>query len=147
MATLKDLAKRLNKVADMVEAAPSRVAAAFTFALVDELVDRTPVDTSKALSNWLVSLNDPVLVDMDAYYEGIHGSTASASKAEVLAFANTILGRKKPGQQLYLSNSAPYIRDLNNGTSKQAPAGFVQQTIRVTRAKLPAIIKKVIANG
>jgi len=147
MATLKDLANRLNKVADKIEAAPSQVAAAFTFALVEELVDRTPIDTSKAMSNWLVSLNDPVLVDMEAYYEGIHGSTYSASKSEVLAFANTILGKKKPGVDLFISNAAPYIRDLENGSSRQAPLGFTQQSLRVARSKLPAIIKKVINDG
>jgi hypothetical protein len=147
MATLKDLAKRLNNYADKIEAAPSQVAAAFTFVLVEELAMRTPVDTSKALSNWLVSLDDPVLIDMDAYYEGIRGSTAMASVREVLAFANTVLGKKKPGRELFISNAAPYIRDLENGTSRQAPLGFTKQSLAFARSKLPAIIKKVLNDG
>lgn len=147
MADLNALAKRLNKIADNIEAAPSKVAAAFTLVLVEELIERTPVDTSKALSNWLTSLDDPVLIDQDAYYEGLRGSTASASKAEALAFAARILANKEPGQDIFLANSAPYIRDLENGSSSQAPAGFTKQSLAIARAKLPTIIKEVLKNG
>lgn len=147
MATLKDLAKRLEKIADNIEAAPSKVAALFALELIDDLVIRTPVDTSKALSNWLMSIEDPVLIDMDAYYEGTFGSTFSASRSEVLKHAHTIAGRKKPGQPLYISNAAPYIMDLERGSSKQAPSGFTKQAIFAAKSKLPSIIKKVLADG
>lgn len=147
MADLSDLAIRLDKLADKIEAAPSKVAAAFALVLIDELTTRTPVDTSKALSNWLLSLNDPVLIDMDAYYEGIRGSTATASKTEVLSFAETVLAGKKPGQGVFISNAAPYIRKLEEGSSQQAPTGFVKQSLFAARAQLPAIIKKVLGNG
>lgn len=147
MRTLKDLSDRLNKLADKVEAAPSKVAASFSLVLIDELVLRTPVDTSKALSNWLMSLNDPIYIDMDAYYEGVFGSTFSSSRTEVLKHAHTIAGRKKPGQPLYITNAAPYIMELERGTSKQAPTGFTKQSIFAAKSKLPGIIKKVLADG
>lgn len=147
MASLKDLADRLNLLADKVEAAPNKVAASFTLALIEELTDNTPVDTSKALSNWLLSLDEPLLMDLDAYHEGIFGSTALASKAEVMKHAHTIAARKKPGETIYINNAAPYIMDLERGSSTQAPNGFKDQSIFRARSKLPAIIKEVLGNG
>lgn len=147
MANLSDLAKRLNKFADTIEAAPSKVAAEVVLVLVDELTDRTPVDTSKAISNWLVSLEDPVLIDLDAYYEGIAGSTFRASKNEVLSFAKSKLATKVPGEAIFVSNSAPYIRDLENGSSSQAPAGFTKQSVMIAKGKVKSIFKKVLNNG
>lgn len=147
MASLRDLAKRLENLADEVEAAPSKVAAELSYRIVEILTVRTPVDTSKALSNWLTSLSDPILIDMDAYYEGIYGSTASSSRAATLSHTETILAGKQPGEAIFIANSAPYIRELNEGSSKQAPAGFVEASLLAARAELPAIIKRVIKNG
>lgn len=147
MADLKDLATRLNKYADKLEAAPSKVAAEVSLILVRELVTRTPVDTSKALSNWLVSLEDPVLVDLDAYYPGNFGSTATASQNEVIAFAKLQLAKKKAGVPIYVSNSADYIRALDEGSSSQAPAGFTKQSVMVARKQIKTIFKKVMKDG
>lgn len=147
MANLSDLANRLNKLANTIEAAPSKVAAEIALILVDELTDRTPVDTSKAISNWLVSLEDPVLVDLDAYFEGLQGSTFKASKNEVIAFAKSKLAAKTPGEEIFISNSAPYIRDLENGSSAQAPVGFTKQSAMIARGKVKTIFKKVMSNG
>jgi len=147
MADLHDLAKRLNKYADKLEAAPSKVAAEVSILLVRELVERTPVDTSKALSNWLLSLEDPVLVDLDAYYPGVFGSTQTASANEAIAFAKLQAAKKKPGQPIFVSNSAEYIRDLENGSSSQAPAGFTKQSVMVARKQIKAIFKRVMTNG
>ena len=37
---------------------------------------------------------------------------------------------KSPGQAFYISNLAEHIVDLNNGTSKQEPAGFAERAVR-----------------
>lgn len=147
MADLKDLATRLNKYADKVEAAPSKVAALVAIDLVDALTDLTPVDTTKAISNWLLSLDEPILSELDAYFEGEFGSTRYKSKKSVLDFAKLKVAPKKPGQNIFISNSAPYIRDLENGTSQQAPTGFTKQAVAVARAKIKKHFKEVMKHG
>lgn len=43
--------------------------------------------------------------------------------------ANQAFIRVKAGDTLYLANSTPYIKRLNEGWSKQAPARFVEMTV------------------
>lgn len=88
-----------------------------------ELVATTPVDTGRARSNWLPSLNVPDTRRVEPGQKPDIGPTLGAYKV-----TDTIL----------ISNNLPYINRLNEGSSKQAPAGFVQAAIQ--RAK--RIIRK-----
>jgi hypothetical protein len=47
--------------------------------------------------------------------------------------ARGILTNKKPGQSIYVQNNASYIKRLNEGSSTQAPAGFVEAAILFAR--------------
>ncbi len=79
----------------------------------------TPVDTGWARSNWLVNLAVPpagTLGSRDAVQT--HPSPLAAMLSYKLRFG-----------QVYMSNNVPYITRLNDGYSKQAPAGFVQAAI------------------
>lgn len=147
MADLKDLATRLNKYADKIEAAPSKVAALVAIDLVEALTNLTPVDTTKAISNWLLSLDEPILSELDAYFEGEFGSTFFKSQKSVIDFAKLKVAPKKPGQNIFVSNNAPYIRDLENGTSQQAPSGFTKQAVAVARSKIKKHFKEVMKDG
>lgn len=147
MADLNDLAKRLNKYADKLEAAPSKVAAEVSLVLIKELVERTPVDTSKAISNWILSIGEPVLIEQDAFFPGIRGSTYTASSNEVVAFARTQVSKKRPGQSVFVSNAADYIAYLENGSSSQAPTGFTKQSVSIARNQIKATFKRIMKDG
>lgn len=79
-----------------------------------ELVNTTPVDTGRARSNWLPSLNVP---DLRTVEPG--GKPAVGPVADSFRIDDTIL----------ITNNLPYIRRLNEGSSLQAPAGFVEAAI------------------
>jgi len=80
-----------------------------------ELQLKTPVLTGRARASWNLSA---VKGDFkDTLREG--GGTTS--------FLPLISSTKF--QQLYLTNSVPYIQDLNMGNSKQAPARFIESTV------------------
>lgn len=147
MADLRKLAESLNRYADVIEEAPNKVASSVALLLVDGLTTDTPVDTSKAISNWLLSLDDPVFIELDAYFEGLRGSTATASKAEAVSFAESKLKNKKPGQDIFIANNAPYIRDLNDGSSAQAPALFIERRAFLVRQQIKPLFKQVLKNG
>lgn len=98
---VKNLEKKVRQTALIVDA---------------ELVARTPVDTGRARSNWLPSLNVPeVSIVEPGGKKDISGTLTQFS------ITDTIL----------ISNNLPYIRRLNDGYSKQAPAGFVEDAITV----------------
>ena len=125
MATLKDLHRRMNRIADNIDDAVKEVRDDTAAYLVEELIDRTPVDTSKALSNWRVTVG-AIMPDIPALTVGSRGSTRAASAASALAAAQAAIRAADPKAVLVIFNSVKYIRALNGGSSSQAPAGFVE---------------------
>jgi rubrerythrin len=146
MGTLLTLAKRMRTLAQQEKRLASDLAAAFAEELVVRLTEETPVDTSKAVSNWQVTLGDPTAHEIEALYPGSKKSTMSQSVAEARRRAVRILKGKKIGQKIYISNTASYIGDLNDGNSKQAPAGFIQSTIFTSRRAIPGLLR-ALRNG
>jgi hypothetical protein len=123
------LSNRLNKIASKIDERGSEVAVVATKAIVRELAFRTPVDTSTAISNWIVGIGAPVTKQISPHVPGSRGSSQVASALKTISDANQILKAKKPGQNIYISNSLDYIADLNRGGSTQAPAAFVEMSV------------------
>lgn len=95
--------------------------------VVDELVRATPVDTGWARANWIISVGATLGVPI-----GPPG-VAGVEIAEVFqrqSLANLFLTSIQ-GQPIFLENNVPYIDVLNEGSSAQAPAGFVQAAIQI----------------
>ncbi|EGK71906.1 hypothetical protein METUNv1_01684 [Methyloversatilis universalis FAM5] len=92
------------------------------------VVLRTPVDTGRARGNWVLgvgTINSGTSAANDPSGAGAIGRIA----AEVAA---------SRGRVFYVTNSLPYIQRLEDGYSKQAPAGMVKATL----AALPAAIDR-----
>lgn len=131
MADLRDLARWCDGFPGRIERAANKLAIDTVQAMATDLVGHTPVDITTAVSNWQASLNSPALFDLPAIYPGERGSTAPASRAAAASHITRAIQGKRPGEKVYLSNLTPYIIDLNNGSSKQEPAGFVERGILV----------------
>lgn len=129
MKSLLDLAKAMDKLQGEVKAAANEAAVFIAQSVVEELARKTPVDTSTALSSWVVSIKYPTEYRPGAHFYGSLGSTYTASVRATIDAARNILSHKHPGQSIWISNNEPYIDDLNNGSSKQAPAGYVDRAI------------------
>lgn len=81
----------------------------------------TPVDTGRARSNWLVSIDSPRNETIETL-----GKDPSAAINE----GNTVIETyTKDNKAIYISNNLPYIGRLNEGYSAQAPAAFVEQAV------------------
>lgn len=81
----------------------------------------TPVDTSRARSNWTTTLNTVSTVQREA-------DQAAKSNAEI----QDIVSRKiSIDDTIYITNNVPYIERLNDGYSAQAPAGFVEAAVQI----------------
>lgn len=129
MASLKDLARRCDKLPKEIRIAASTAAIVASKKLLESLWRETPVDTSKALSNWLVGIGKGVYAEREPYVPGFAGYTATASTNAARTVAFSALETKKPGKSIFIVNNVNYILELNRGSSKQAPAGFIESCI------------------
>lgn len=100
-----------------------------------EVVTRTPVDTGRARSNWLVSIGNPRTDNIGPYAPGDAGSTAGANVNMALQQGNEAIGRYRIDNNLdiYIANNLPYIGRLDDGWSPQAPPGYIGDCVRVAQ--------------
>lgn len=88
---------------------------------------RTPVDTGRARANWFVTQGSPTTrVDLH------QGAKTGAVPAPELPDVSGITG----DESVFIINNLPYIEALENGHSKQAPAGMVKLAIQAEEAAL-----------
>lgn len=87
----------------------------------------TPVDTGWARANWVPSIGKPA--------SGTAGTRASAEAGNINlgsqqgGVAAVATSYKTSKGAVHITNNVPYINNLNDGSSKQAPKGFVQAAI------------------
>lgn len=124
MGTLLGLAQRLEKKIERIEEDANQRSIRVGIGILEDLVNVTPVDTSKALSNWQVGIGARPQRDIPAYVFGMFGSTREASASQAILRGTTALKSKKPGQTIYISNLTPYIGDLDRGSSRQFAGNF-----------------------
>lgn len=82
-----------------------------------QAVIATPVDTGRARFGWNITVKSPSLtVPPDGKY--------SMPNIEEHGIDTTF--SVTPSQTIYITNRVPYIEKLNEGSSRQAPARFVE---------------------
>lgn len=102
------------------------------------LVETTPVDTGWARANWVPSIGaskrtPEVRQPTSALVQG-QAALQAAGQAGLLSY-------KIGAGSVFISNNVPYIGRLNDGSSTQAPTGFIQAAIRRGVAQTEASIK------
>lgn len=133
---IRKFSKQMQKRADQVENAASEATRKLALLIAREVAFSTPVDTGRARANWFAGINRPVEGTRAALAAGKGGSTGATNAARAFQQMESVIGRRKPGQAIYLSNNLPYIGALNDGSSAQAPAGFVEAAIKRSRLAL-----------
>lgn len=134
---LSYLAKRLDQIAVAVTKDVNQFVADVVLNVQYDVAKSTPVDEGVARSNWVVRVGTPTALMRRAYSpyfprrKGGPGGTVSEGRNLAAAHAQgqAAIARRKPDQPVYITNNAPYIVALNQGFSRQAPAGFVQTGI------------------
>lgn len=144
MGSLKTLSKSMRKRAARLPTFASDVAEAGARAVLKEWLDVMPVDTSEAISNTRIGLDARPTGSLEPFFLGRKGSTRSASAAKALDNGTEILGTKKPGQTIYISNTAPHIGDLDRGSSTQFAGGFVPRALIVFRLAAREAAKRLM---
>jgi hypothetical protein len=87
----------------------------------------TPVDTGWARANWVPAIGNPVTdVDGEPPKKGTKTKAGGKAQRGLARVASSYRLRQGP---VFISNNVPYIGRLNDGSSVQAPRGFVQAAI------------------
>lgn len=120
MADLAAFARRIRAMGARIEDNSNEVVRRTALAINQAVVLATPVDTGRARANWQVGLDESIDEPTD---------DTDPSGGETVSRNNQVIEQSAPGQDIHLSNNLPYIEALNNGSSSQAPAGFVEEAI------------------
>jgi hypothetical protein len=128
---LDDFAKRIDRIAMRVEGNVERAVKDCAGAVLRSIVENTPVDTGYARSNWTPELDRAFEGLFPARVPGEKGSTAEENAtATIEAGTPTIEAFDlAANREIHITNNAPHIQLLNDGHSRQAPAGFVQMAV------------------
>lgn len=140
MATLGKFADDMRQLSVRMEANVNRKVRAISTNILKEVATKTPVDVGTAISNWNVGIGGaPDAGYVKAWAPGAKGSTDHENIQATIDAGVAALQDREPGQDVYITNDAPYIEQLNNGRSTQAPAGFVQTAIQTGLAQSAGI--------
>lgn len=93
----------------------------------------TPVDTGRARNGWEITTDTPsATIPKEGKYP--------PPKIQEHGLQNIV--NVAPEQTIYITNRVPYIEDLNNGSSKQQPARFVERSAARVQAALTKLSRK-----
>lgn len=134
---LRQLAIRMERLSKEIADYRVRAKKETTLAMLHYLTERTPVDTSMAISNWQVRLGGPGRI-IEAHLSGEYGSTKSFSAQVSNNYGELVLRDLLPKDTVTLYNYVPYIEQLEAGKSVQAQ-GFVKAAIILGKNKLRSV--------
>ncbi len=92
------------------------------------LIEDTPVDLGWARANWIPSIGPPPSGPVGEADVG-DPDVGAARSAQQDGISRIAVGYRLSQGNVSITNNVPYIRRLNEGSSAQAPAAFVQSAI------------------
>ncbi len=134
MAKPDEFARRMRARGDQIADGVNKLVRKVGLTVLQAAVTSTPVDTGRARSNWNVEFGRPDTTTREAFVKGQDGSTGPQNSRKAIEQGGAKIATRVNGQDIWISNNVPYIGELNNGHSAQAPAGFVQRAVQAGRA-------------
>ena len=146
-ASIRRFEADIERFADLLDINVGLATRRVTLQVFTGLVQKTPVDTGRAKSNWGINQGAPspppshAVTEQEARSRRKSKTPANAASedAKALAYASAAVSGIDGSAPVHVTNNLPYITALNDGHSKQAPAGFVQTTV----AEVPAEIRSL----
>lgn len=121
MASPEEFSRRMATLGTRVAANADRVVRKVALATDQIVVMATPVDTGRARANWVAALDAAFIGTNPA--PGSPGSGANQALEQCRSVVGEYDGDRNVA--IHITNNLPYIRPLDDGSSKQAPRGFV----------------------
>ena len=124
-------AAQLQAFGELVQEEADQVFRIVATEVGQSVINLTPVDTGRALSNWNAGINAP-----DDTYRETEDPMDSQTSSRLASELSTL----KFGDTAYITNATPHVPFLEYGSSKQAPNGFV----RITLARFNNIVQDAV---
>lgn len=113
---------QIRIIVQSLERAVTRVVKKIVLDATANLIEDMPVDLGWARANWV-----PVITGT---FKGMAGQRDTIDQGpQQSGIASVATGYTLEQGYVTITNNVPYIQRLNAGSSKQAPAGFVQAAI------------------
>lgn len=119
---------QVTQVINQLDSFTERLITKITLDVTANLVEATPVDTGWARANWVAQIGRPFVEDLSAVTPDGQAA-ASAGQRQAASLGNVASSYRLQRGAVFVSNNVPYIMFLNEGSSQQAPSGFVQRAI------------------
>lgn len=143
MAQVFRLDVAVARLADQLGIATQAVTEKLALDLHKKITERTPVDTGRARSSWNISEGAPdttVPPETGVESTGKYSQQSSPPPNTVPPPTPEITGTKA----VYITSSLEYVQYLEEGSSKQAPAGMVTIALAEVEAEIDQIIASAI---
>ena len=137
MATANEFGIALNKFKALIRKRHANAVKATARAVHVRMVDVCPIDTSRAKTNWQMTLQTPAAEEVP-FVKGRGGSSLGEALSITTENRKQVLSRYRFGQQVWVSNVVPYIVLLDGGKSPQYPGGFTLDAIQAAKTVLRA---------
>jgi hypothetical protein len=145
---LNDLADFIDGLNVKIPVATNEIKKSAGRVILQDLTQVTPADTGAAISNWQASSDEPNIAVVPPYAPSPRGrmingvwthsadptATAQANAPATVDAGEFIIDAIEPGHPLFITNNVPYIGVLNDGSSTQTPAGFVDRALILARS-------------
>jgi len=129
-----DFDEKWKEFEKRVKDAPGQILEEFGEEFRTSLAETTPVKSGRASGSWNASLNAPDLTVQPEGYENPGGAYLDG---------NSNLRGARDGDTVYITNAIDYIDELNSGSSRQAPAGFVEAEVASARDRIMQIVERI----
>lgn len=145
MTTLLGLQGVLNRHVERVKRDTNKVTKEVARTVLKSLTEKTPVDTSQAISNWQVGIMAPIIQTKGPILVGSRGSTYVPSSHQAYVIGNSVLMLRHFGEPIFISNHLDYIEDLNVGNVRYRSGQlnpntyFVEDAIDAGKVKLASL--------
>ena len=117
---------QIDVVMRELETFTSKRVRGLTLNITANIVEDNPVHTGWSRANWVARIATPLVVDLRDVTPNVAGATARQQQSLAQIAGSYEIGMGK----IFISNNVPYIVRLNEGSSSQAPAGFIQAGVR-----------------
>jgi len=116
------MSARARRVIVALNQSVERVVVRLTLEVTANLTEATPVDTGWARANWVPRIGGP------AGSASPDSGVPSRQAEQQAAIAEVAVNYQLPAQ-VHIANHVDYVPILNEGSSSQAPEGFVERAI------------------
>ena len=117
----RDFEAALRRLAEReIPAAVAEASRGLALAVLEGVVARTPVESGRARANWQASPGRPPT--------GVLDETDMDGRSTV-ARCRAAIARARPFETIWIVNNLPYVEDLEQGSSRQAPRGMAAATL------------------